>query len=267
MNDKKISIVTTYYNRRKLLHNTLKTIEQAKFKDLVEIIVVDDGSSLNERIDDFPSLFKLDIKIIRIEPKDKWYVGTSVPFNKGIKEAKCDIVILQNAECFHFGEIIEYTLNNAKENVYLSFGAYSIDQVNTNQINKLDFNKPSTKNQIGKIITPLRNGPLMADGTNAWYNHSVWRPLALHFCTAIMKKDLDDLGGFDERFAPGFAFEDSELIWRIKEVKKMEVKIIDRPFVIHQHHEPSNYKEKQQYFVRNAQLYEQIKKEKNYKVN
>jgi GT2 family glycosyltransferase len=82
-----------------------------------------------------------------------------------------------------------------------------------------------------------------------------------------MKKDLDDLGGFDERFAPGFAFEDSELIWRIKEVKKMEVKIIDRPFVIHQYHEPSNYREKQEFFIRNAQLYEQIKKEKNYRVN
>lgn len=229
--NKKISIVTTYYNRRRLLHNTLKTIQLSKFKDLVEIIIVDDGSSDNERIDDFPNLFKLDIKVIRINPKDKWYVGTSIPFNIGIKEAKFDIVILQNAECFHFGDIIESVLTNTKENVYLSFGAYSIDKYNTEQINKFNFDSPNIRNQIGKIIMPLKNGPLLADGTNAWYNHSIWRPLALHFCTAIMKKDLDDLGGFDERFAPGFAFEDSELIWRIKEVKKMEVKILDRPFV------------------------------------
>lgn len=257
----------SYYNRRRLFYNTLKTIEQSKYKDLVEIIAVDDASNDNNRIDDFPNLFKLDIKVIRIEKKDKWYVSTSIPFNMGIKESKNDIIILQNAECLHFGDILEYVFNNIKENVYLSFGAYSIDEYNTDKINKINFDNLNVKNEIEKIITPLKNGRLLADGVNAWYNHSVWRPLALHFCNAITKKDLDDLGGFDERFAHGFAFEDSELIWRIKEVKKMDVRIIDSPFVIHQYHEPSNYKEKQQYYIRNALLYEQIKKEKNYKVN
>lgn len=256
-----------YYNRRKLLYNTLKSIENSKFSDNVEVIVVDDASNDNNRIEDLVNEIKLDLKIIRVEQKDKWWMNPCVPYNIGFKHAKNDIVIIQNPECLHFGEIIEYTLNNIKENTYLSFAAYSVDEFNTNQINKINFNNPNFRNQIGKIITPLKNGPLLSDGTNAWYNHSEWRPLSLHFCNAIMKKDLDDLGGFDERFATGFAWDDTEFIWRIKNIKKMEIKIIDRPFVIHQFHGASNYGDNQQFFAKNAQLYNQVKNQQNYKAN
>ena len=267
MSDRKISIVTAYYNRRKLLHNTLKTIEQSKYKDLVEVIIVDDNSNENERIDDFPSLFKLDIKVIRIEQKDKWWINPCIPFNIAFRAAKNKIVLIQNPECLHFGEIIEYTLNNMKDNLYLSFGAYSIDNINQEKINKINFNSPTVKNQIGKIIYPLKNGHLLTDGTNAWYNHSIYRPYMFHFCNAIMKTDLDDLGGFDERFGVGFAFDDNEFIWRIKEIKKMEIQIVDRPFVIHQYHGVANYVGNQQGYARNAQLYNMIKSQQTYKAN
>jgi glycosyltransferase involved in cell wall biosynthesis len=264
---KKISIVIAYYNRRKIFYNTLKTIEQSKHKDLVEIIVVDDASNDNNKIDDFPDLFDMDIKVIKVEKENKQWMNPCIPFNIGFKEAKGDIIIIQNPECMHFGDIIEYTLNNMKDNLYLSFATYSIDEYNTKEINKIDFNKLTFKNQIGKIITPLRNGHLVKDGTNAWYNHSKWRPLALHFCNAIMKKDLDDLGGFDERFGSGFGFDDNEFIWRIRERKKMNISLIDRPFVIHQFHGVSDYVNNQQSFVKNKNLYELMKTEKKYRVN
>ena len=265
--EQKISIVMAYYNRKKLLYNTLKTIENSKFSHQVEVIVVDDASNENNRLEDFIGKFKLDLKIIRIEPSEKHWMNPCMPFNIGFRAAKNDIIIIQNPECIHFGEIIEYTINNIKENMYLSFGAYSIDEYNTNQINKINFDSNGFKNQIGKIITPLKDGPLLSDGTNAWYNHSVNRPLMLHFCNAIMKKDLDDLGGFDERFANGFAWDDTEFIWRIKNIKKMNTVIVDRPFVIHQFHGKSDYNMNQQSFTKNAQLYEMVKKQQNYKAN
>ena len=232
--DRKISIVTAYYNRRKLFHNTLKTIEQSKYKDLVEVIVVDDNSINEEMITDFPNLFDIDIKVIRIEQKDKWWKNPCIPFNIGFKEAKSDIVIIQNPECLHMGDIIEYTLNNIKENLYLNFGAYSVDKSNTEQINNLDFNT-NIQEQISNIITPTNTGPILNDGTNVWYNHSIYRPIMLHFCSAITKKDLYELGGFDERFARGVAYDDNEFLFRIK-CKNMEIKIVDNPFVIHQNH-------------------------------
>ena len=266
--NKKISIVTAYYNRRKLFYNTLKTIELSKYKDLVEIIAVDDASDDENRIDDFPNLFNLDIKIIRVEKKDKWWMNPCIPFNIGFKEAKGEIIIIQNPECLHFGDIIEYIVDNIKENNYLTFGAYSIDNTNTHSINKINFDNPGFKNQIGKIITPLRNASIISDGTNGWYNHSVYRPLMLHFCSAIMKTDLDDLGGFDERYSGGIAYDDNDFLLRIKR-KNMNVEIVDRPFVIHQFHGNTQYGTKQQFVIKNESLYRSvlINNTKNYKAN
>ena len=52
----KISIVTAYYNRRQLLINTLKSISKTSHNDF-EVIVVDDGSTEENKIDDLPNEF------------------------------------------------------------------------------------------------------------------------------------------------------------------------------------------------------------------
>ena len=266
--DRKISIVTAYYNRRKLLHNTLKTIEQSKHKDLVEIIIVDDNSNENNRIDDFPGLFKLDIKIIRIEQKDKWWINPCIPFNIGFKAAQNEIILIQNPECIHVGEIIEYTLNNIQDNMYLNFACYSVDEFKTNEINKINFSSPNYNNTLGRLLHPLVNRSVNIDGETAWYNHSIYRPHMLHFCSAIMKKDLDDLGGFDERYALGIAYDDNDFLLRIKR-KNMNIQIVDRPYVIHQFHGVTQYGAKQQYVQKNSLIYQNVLKEDStkYKAN
>lgn len=260
MNNKKISIVTAYYNRRKLFYNTLKTIEHSKYKDIVEIIVVDDCSNDNNKIDDFPELFDLDIKVIRINKEDKWWMNPCIPFNIGFKNSNCDIIIMQNPECLHFGDIIEYTLNNIKENLYLNFACYSIDGFKTNIINSLDFDNDYI-NKVGKEIYPTVNRSVMRDGETAWYNHSIYRPHMLHFCSAIMKKDLDELGGFDERYANGIAYDDNDFLLRIQR-KKMNIKMVDNPFVIHQYHGNTQYGEKQHYVRKNYIIYDNVLKNK-----
>jgi len=101
-----------YYNRRKLLEETLKSIQRSKFKNY-EIIVVDDAST--ERIDDLP------VKVIRLEQKDKWYHNSCVPYNIGFSQCSGDLIIIQNAECLHYSNIINYVKNNLNETNYLSF--------------------------------------------------------------------------------------------------------------------------------------------------
>ena len=58
-----------------------------------------------------------------------------------------------------------------------------------------------------------------------------------HFCSAMTKEDLDDLGGFDMRYAQGVGYDDNDFIYRVR-LKGMTTKIIDNPFVIHQYHPP-----------------------------
>lgn len=75
----KISIVTAYYNRKQLFYETLKSIAKSKFEDF-ELIVVDDSSLPEHRLEEYLNEFSF-IRIIRLEPENKWYVNPCIPFN------------------------------------------------------------------------------------------------------------------------------------------------------------------------------------------
>jgi glycosyltransferase involved in cell wall biosynthesis len=249
----KISLVTAYYNRKQLFFNTLKSIEKSSLKSDLEIIVVDDASRDDQRIEDFVDKFNLDIKLLRIEKADKWWTNPSIPFNKGFKMVTGEAVIIQNPECVHMGDILKAVNDNIQENVYLNFGCYSVDEKitsNITHISKNEFNESKVK----YYIEPMINRSIVRDGETAWYNHSKYRPHQLHFCSAISKKDLYELGGFDERFANGIAYDDNEFLARIKR-KKMTINMIDSPFVIHQFHGNTNYTAKINLFNKNRDVF------------
>jgi len=216
----RFSIVMTYFNRRKQLLNTLETIKY--FGGDYEIWVVDDGSS--ERIDDIPG-----IHLIRIEPEDKKWVNPCIPFNIGFAHAEGDCIIIQNPECLYTGDILKYA-SKIKKGQMLSFGAYSLDR---------DLQGELLPEQLKKMIM---NEPQKCQFNHSgWYNHSVHRPAGFHFCNAILRGDLEAIGGFDERYANGIGFDDNDLVERIKR-NGMNISIIDDPFVIHQKHERTDYR-------------------------
>jgi glycosyltransferase involved in cell wall biosynthesis len=249
----KISLVTAYYNRKQLFFNTLKSIEKSSLKKDLELIVVDDASTDDQRIEDFIDKFDLDIKLLRIEKKDKWWTNPSLPFNKGFKLVTGEVVIIQNPECVHMGDLLKNITENIKDNVYLNFGCYSVDEKLTSKISYVSKNEFNIL-KIKYYIEPMINRGINRDGETAWYNHSKYRPHQLHFCSAITKKDLFDLGGFDERFANGIAFDDNEFLVRIKR-KKMNIKMVDEPFVIHQYHGNTNYSSKINLFNKNRDIF------------
>ena len=97
----------SYFDRRVQLDNTLESIAKQRVNN-VFVIVVDDGSSLP--VDVFEK-YPFDLEIIRVEPQDKKWTNSEVVLNKGIIRAiekGAEIVILQNAECRHMGQIIEW---------------------------------------------------------------------------------------------------------------------------------------------------------------
>jgi len=207
----KISIVMAFYNRQELLDKTLEGIDKSVIKDY-ELIIVDDASTIPLVCDR--------AKIIRVEKKDKWYNCSAVAWNRGMREVTGDIVILNSPECYHVGDILSYVRNNIRPNLYLSFGCYAINKAETE-----NFHKGIFPNLVNAVV----------DCHTGWYNHTVHRPVAYHFCSAMLKKDLDMIGGFDERYAYGVAFDDDEFIRTIKHMG-MKIKIVNRPYVIHQYH-------------------------------
>ncbi len=261
-----ISVVTAYYNRKKLFTRTLKSMLPYYGKIDFEVIVVDDGSDEAERLEDLQNDYPF-LRVIRLEKQNKWYKNPCIPFNIGFEAVKGDKIIIQNPECYHFGAILAYVDAHLKENEYLSFGCFSMDKLNTDD-DALFFDEKN----IAKLIEN-NNRSFTTDGDLGWYNHSKFRPEAFHFCAAMMSTDLFDLGGFDERYAKGVGYDDDELIWRIKN-KKMQIKFIDDQIVLHQNHyiAPDDLveanKRRFESYKRNKLIFEQITKcNSHWKVN
>jgi len=254
-----ISIVTAYYNRKKLFYETLKSINRSAFKD-IEIIAVDDASSPEERIEDLMDEFPY-LKVYRLEKKHKWYYNSCVPFNIGIKKACGDIIILQNPECLHVHDVLSYIAKEVNDFNYVTISAYQIGKTITSIIPQII--------EKGLLLNFWGCLPQCSYGENTkgawddigWYNHSKYRPVAFHFCSAITKKNMDNFRGFNMEFSFGIGFEDNEFIDRIRK-SKLQVIINDEVSVIHQWH-PATYDwngvNKKKY-RKNNYLYEEIKK-------
>lgn len=214
-----ISIVMSYFNRLTQLRYTLKTIGQSQIKD-VEIVIAEDfcdpGEQLHNIQKEFPHLA---IKVIRMsDGRDhKDYCNPCVPYNTAFRACRGDTIIIQNPECCHMGDVLQYTKDNLTNENYLTFHCYAATKAETRVM------------QSGE---PL---PMFTEKKSRWYNHVVERPYAYHFTTAITRENLIKLNGFDERFAQGQDMDDVELIYRIKALG-LELTFVEDPWVVHQYH-------------------------------
>lgn len=233
----KISIATSYYNRKQLFINTLKTIQLSAQKD-IEVVVADDCSAPEHRLEDILEDYPF-VKLIRLEPQDRWYTNPCVPFNKAINAATGDIVVIQNPECLHAGDILSAIVDRIDDKTYITHGVYSASQEITQYISELPFDNPHIFHMIKSQLQPIQNLGYNGEGTLCWYNHSIYRPDAYHFLSAMTRKNMIELGGFDERYANGIGFDDDEFRYRIR-LKGLDVLINDNPFAVHQWHYTEN---------------------------
>ncbi|MBF8457266.1 glycosyltransferase [Kaistella sp. G5-32] len=254
-----ISIVTAYYNRKKLFINTLNSIVNQNFTGNFEVIAVDDGSDENERLEDLQEIYPF-LRVIYLEPSKKWYKNSCIPFNIGFAAAKGDKIIIQNPECLHVDNILNYTEKNLVKNKYISFACFSLDKTNTEIVEEIISDRNKLKN-----IMEQNNFRFKMDGELGWYNHSEHHPVFYHFCCCITKEDLYDLGGFDERYALGIGVDDNEFIYRIKQ-KGIVMKIEDNLSVLHQNHynhlinADKIFAQKSIDYKRNFELFENVTK-------
>jgi glycosyltransferase involved in cell wall biosynthesis len=254
-----VSIVMTYFERKNQLFNTIKSFSMNGYEG-VELIIIDDGSVEQPvTVEELSCLApKLDIHLIRIEPAEKKYFNPCIPFNQGFAEARGSIIIIQNTECIHVGDIVSYCRKNLDNSKYFSFGCFSIDQEAMMQIsNKEKFDRIFLEKYIS------RNEIVSADGEIGWYNHSVFRPAAYHFTAALTRDNLDLLKGFDTRYAYGIGHDDDEFIERIRR-SRMKIEIIDDVTVLHQwHYSMTKNLRFDKLFTRNRLLLKLVTKREN----
>jgi Glycosyl transferase family 2 len=214
-----ISIVMSYYNRLSQLRYTLKTIGQSQVKDL-EIVISEDFCDTVEALDCLPQEFpNLKIKVIKMSDtrKTKNYCNPCVPYNIAFRACQGDIIVIQNPECCHIGDVLQYVKDHVTDQNYLTFHCYAATKAETRVM------------QSGQ---PL---PMFTEKKSRWYNHVTERPYAYHFAAAITRNNLINLNGFDEQFANGQDMDDVEFIHRVRAMG-LELKFVADPWVVHQYH-------------------------------
>ena len=239
----------TYFERSRQLANTLYSFKWHGYGKDVEVVVVDDGSCAEPAAP--PSFaFDFSLRILRLPPEEKWYKNACVPFNHGFQAATGRVILIQNAECFHYTNVVRHALQHVTGGNYLSYSCYSLDSAATESLAR-----EMTADSFWRDF-PFSAEKPADDGANGWYNHSRINPVGYHFCAGITRENLQRLGGFDERYALGSAFDDNELLHRIKGLP-LEVKVVDEAIVLHQFHYTRELLDARSgdYYERNKLLY------------
>ena len=231
---KKVSIVIAYYNRHSLLLNTLESIKKTNYTNY-EIIIVNDASDdidiIKNKVEDNNKIKIIDIDITT---KSNRTNPCSV-FNIGFKYATGDIIIIQNPESYHIGDIISYTATKLKEREYIVFPAYNLHSEKAN--NKfMELEEKTYNNIINPQYIPT------ASDKHLWYHHEKYRKCYYHFCSAIFRKDLEMVGYFDDNYKYGVCFDDDDLVLKIRDLARYNMYTPNpqmEPFIVNMWHSPS----------------------------
>jgi len=236
-----ITIVMAYFDRQIQLIKTLESFMQYNPKSF-RVVIIDDCSP----IDIILPKYSFDVTVLKIS--NKTWTNPAPAYNTGIIHALIknpEIIILQNAECYHAGDILSYA-KKITDDSYISFGCYSLGQNETPEAHAFN-----DRHQI-------------FDGDSAWYNHPIYNTRGLNFCVAITNKNLIKLNGFDERFKDGCSYDDDYFLHQIK-LLGLKIEITSEPFVFHQWHPRVYYTNLAELIEKNRILYEDLIKENNYK--
>jgi len=232
--EKMISLVMTYHNRLQQTRITLRSIEHyCQNKSDLEIIIIDDASNPDQLATQAIQGINLPIRVIYIPPEKHWWINPCVPFNIGIKEAQGDIICLQTPECVHVGgDLLGYFREHVTNQNYLVASCcLSLTEISYQYPRFEEFlnisNNVELADKIVKTVSEAKN--------------KCWCKIPYHFLSAMSRNNMNQLGGFDELFADGYAFDDDEFLFRIEE-SGLKVEILDpsKGFVIHQWHSKSS---------------------------
>ena len=193
----RISVVMTYFNRREQLVRTLHSISNSSRKSEAEILIVDDCSSEDQRIEDLEGYRGLDVKVIRLEPEDSWWKNPCIPYNLAFNQVKGDIVLIQNSETMHMGDLIRHALDYTRDELWMSYGCYAINKATTDRLPAESYLRENpTMDLLGETeacIFPREERPAFVTDQTGWYNHPKIRATGFHFAVAITRTSLEQL--------------------------------------------------------------------------
>jgi hypothetical protein len=212
-----------YYNRANQLYNTLGSFNY-HYRDRhdYEVIIAEDvktrdDESEHNSLRTVVACFNLNMNIKHIETEYENCWNPAPLICDAVDRSEGKFLVLTNPEVFHKSNILgaldmEFRLNNhiyvvaACENAKFDKYYEHIDDIKTFQYEHL-----------------------------SWYQHSEHRNRMLHFCTAISRKNYDEVGGFDKRYMYGAGVEDVDFLEKVKK-NNIRIEVRDTMETIHQDH-------------------------------
>ena len=245
MNDKKISIVMAYFNRKEQLKLTLTSIKKSKIVPF-EIIICDDGSD-KEQILNYSDInyFNLNISIITIKKENKTWINPCIAYNKAIKAATGDIIVIQNPEVYHLYDCLNYIVLNLQPNDWITFNVYGLPDFKTNEIIKKNCdNSDANFDIVLNLENKIGGTEMLMHSGGGWLNNES-HFVAYHYLAAIYRIDLINKldGGFCELYKDGPCWDDDDFVKHIvsKNFKfKMPPFKKGQPMCVHLYHEKSH---------------------------
>jgi hypothetical protein len=163
--------------------------------------------------------------------------GPSIAFNTGLNLAIGEVILINNADCLHWGDIIGYVFDLFKPDTYLTFAAYKGMALPDGIFDNLDWNDEGRMNYVDMKFD--------VNNKKNWHLHSLLSPKVedyalVPYSATISRKNMEILNGIDERFCLGIGYEDSDFLVRVNNLGLKSI-LVDHPFCVHQKHPPTVY--------------------------
>ncbi|GAG85021.1 unnamed protein product, partial [marine sediment metagenome] len=148
----------------------------------------------------------MNIKYIFTREKNSKFRCPSFAYNIGIKQSKGEIIILSSPEIFHLNDSVDLIVAPLLKNkrILSSPEAEGISFDTTGKVTNYLFKEPTL--DLAKDINSLLK----------WGSKRSRYARKLPFFMGLYKKELMEIGGYDEDFT-GYSGDDDDLIWRLKE--------------------------------------------------
>jgi len=222
----KYSIILPYYKRRDHLYNTLITFKHHYNKYKYEVIIIEDYKNYedgeeHQALYDVVDRFNNDIVILVGSFPLQDCHNPAPLYNIGANVAHGKFLIISSPECFHPIDILsgldeEFDVD---ENCYIVCACEDVVGLEGK----------------GKI-TRFENFSEFIVAHRLWFQHSKFNNRGFHFCSAISKEKYLEIGGFDENFGLGIAYDDNDFRDNIV-YHNIPIKLRDDLVVCHMSHE------------------------------
>lgn len=257
----KTTLIIAVYNNKKYLELVFAGLERQTFKDF-EVIIADDGSdsSITQFINEYKKISIFPIKHVWHE--DKGFRKNKI-LNEAIRRSGSDYIVIIDGDCVPHKEFMKEHFLSRKINTCFTGRRINLSEKFTSLLTPAKVRKGFIEKNIPRLFIDALLGKSNYVEKGIYFKSQFLRRLfnkkkrGLLGCNfSLMKKNLLDINGFDERYEAPSIGEDSDVQFRL-ELNGVTIESLNHIAV--QYHLYHKLQDRPQI---NLDLFEQVKMEK-----